>query len=115
MNWADGGELIKVLGAVATAAAACFAASIAYRGLEKWRSETLGKRKAELAASVLAAVYEMEEILRAAREPFVLVHEMSKRPGVPDEIAANPNFAPEARLLEHQEFLSRFRVQKHEF
>src|SRR5207247_1828994 len=99
MTWGDFGELIKALGAVAMAAAAWFAAVIAYRGLEKWRSETLGKRKAELAADVLAAVYEMEEIIRTAREPWVLVHETAPRKDVPDEIAKEANYAPEARLL----------------
>lgn len=95
MTAGDFGEIVKSLAAVATALAAWFAASIAYRGLEKWRSETLGKRKAELAANVLAAVYEMEEIIRSAREPWVLPHEMAKREGVPDEIAQNsPGYQP---------------------
>jgi len=104
MTWSDIGELIKAIAAVATALAAWFAASVAYRGLEKWRTETLGKRKAELAANVLAAVYEFEETIRSAREPWVQPHEMMKREGIPDEIAQNANYVPEARLLAHQAF-----------
>ncbi|MCC6889908.1 MAG: hypothetical protein IT536_15365 [Hyphomicrobiales bacterium] len=115
MTWAEAGELVKVLGAVATACAAWFAASIAYKGLEKWRSETTGKRRADLAANVLAATYQMEEVLRQAREPFVMVHEMVERPGVPDHLATNADYAPEARLLEHQEFFARFRTLRHEY
>lgn len=115
MDWAAIGEATKAIAAVATAAAAWFAATSAYKGLEKWRSETLGKRKAELAAAALASMYQMEEIFRSAREPFVLVHEMGKKPGIPDEIAEDANFAPEFRLFEHNEFFSRFRAQKHEF
>ncbi|HEY7247636.1 MAG TPA: hypothetical protein VH678_27510 [Xanthobacteraceae bacterium] len=115
MNWVVVGEIVKVLGAVATAAAAWFAAVIAYRGLEKWKSETVGKRRADLAASVLAGVYEAETILRAAREPWVLPHEVAKQEGVPDEIAENSSYVPERRLLEHQEFFARFRSLKHEF
>ena len=94
------------MGAVATAGAAWFAATIAYRGLEKWRSETLGKRKADVATSALASVYRAEEIFRSARSSFVLPHEYSEREGVPKELATNANYAPEARLLEHEAFFS---------
>jgi hypothetical protein len=115
MTWQEIGEIIKVLGAVATAGAAWFAASIAYKGLEKWRNETSGKQRAELAAIVLANVYQMAEILRNARELWMLPQEKSKLEGVPDEITANWNFVPERRLLAHQEFFGRFRSIKHEF
>jgi hypothetical protein len=74
-------------------------------GSEKWRIETTGKKNAELAASVLADFYEMAEIVRTARSPLVLNHEMAKKDGVPDEIATDSSYAPEARLLEYQEFL----------
>jgi hypothetical protein len=102
MNWHDIGEIVKVLGAAVTTVAAWFAASIAYKGLEKWRDETSGKRRAELAEKVLANVYEMAEILRSARSP--IAHKGSKL-----------EEAPERRLLEHQEFFGRFRSMKHEF
>ena len=111
----DVGDLIKVLGAVATAAAACTGALIAWRGLEKWRSETIGKKRSELAATVLADFYEMEEIIRSSRAPFVLAHEMGAIEGVPDDIASNSSYAPERRLLQYQEFFGRFRSRKHEF
>src|SRR5262249_55482261 len=107
--------IIKVIGALATGAAAWFAAITAYRGLEKWRSETLGKQRAELATTVLTNVYEMTEILRSAREPWVMPHEMARLEGVPDEIAQQSNFVPERRLSEHQEFFGRFRSLKHAF
>lgn len=115
MDWADIGELIKVLGAVATATAAWFAAATAYRGLDKWRAEAIGKRKAELAEKVLTATYEMAELLRAAREPWVLPHETVKQEGIPDDVAQNSNFVPERRLLKHQDFFAHFRALKHEF
>ncbi len=38
MDWASVGEVVKVLGPVATAGAAWFAAIIAYGGLNRWRS-----------------------------------------------------------------------------
>jgi hypothetical protein len=40
---------------------------------------------------------------------------MAKREGVADEVAEDPNFAPEARLLKHSEFFARLRSQRHEF
>jgi hypothetical protein len=39
------GEVIRAVAPVFTAGAACFGAYIGYRGLEKWRAETIGKRK----------------------------------------------------------------------
>jgi hypothetical protein len=115
MDWSEIGEVIKAVAPVFTAGAACTAAWIGWRGLEKWRSETLGKRQAEIAEATLAHVYEMEEILRSARGPFVAAHEMAKKEGIADEIATNANFAPEARLLGHQDFFGRFRSQKYVF
>jgi hypothetical protein len=115
LDWSAAGEIVKVLGAVATASAAWFAAVIAYRGLEKWRAETAGKGRYDLATTTLTLFYEMAEILRSAREPFVLVHEMTPKEGVPAEIAQDANFAPERRLLEQQQFFAKFRSVKHEF
>lgn len=40
---------------------------------------------------------------------------MATKEGIPDQIATDPNFAPEARLLAHQEFFGRFRSQKYSF
>jgi hypothetical protein len=115
MTLSDVGELIKVLGAVATAAAAWFAALTAFKGLEKWRAETVGKQRVELATTVLRMVYEFAEILRAARDPWVMNHETRKQDGVPETVTQNSNYVPERRLLEHQEFFSRFRSLKHEY
>jgi hypothetical protein len=114
VDWSSVGEVVKVLGPVATAGAAWFAATIAYRGLEKWREETIGKRKVELAETVLADFYRFEEVVRAARGPFVFNVEMGPKEGVPDEIASDSHFAPK-RLMDHEEFLSRLRVRKYEF
>jgi len=115
MTWTDFGELIKVLGSIATGGAAVTGAIVAWRGLEKWRAETIGKKRYELAAAALADFYEMNEIIRTSRSAFVLAHEISSIDGVPEKIATDSTYAPERRLLEHQEFFARFRARKHEF
>jgi hypothetical protein len=115
MDWPTIGEIVKVIGAVATAGAAWFAAVMAYRGLSRWQAETIGKHRHDVASTTLALFYQMEEILRSARDPWVLPHEMAKRDGIPDEIAEDANYAPEARLLKENEFFARFRAAKHEF
>jgi hypothetical protein len=43
LTWPDVGEFIKVLGSIGTGGAAVTGAIVAWRGLEKWRSETTGK------------------------------------------------------------------------
>jgi hypothetical protein len=83
MSWSDIGEFIKAVAPIFTAGAACCATWIGWHGLEKWRSEVLGKRKAEIAEATLAKVYEMEEILREARLPWVLPYEMVKEARYP--------------------------------
>jgi hypothetical protein len=115
MTWTEIGEFIKATAPAITAGAAVVGAFVGWSGLEKWQAESLGKRQAEIAEATLAVVYEMEEILRQARSALVLPHEMTKKEGVPDNIATDPNFAPEARLLEHQEFFGRFRAQRFAF
>jgi hypothetical protein len=115
MSWSDIGEIIKAVASVLTVGVASTAAWIAWRGLEKWRFETTGKRRAEIAEATLAHAYEMQEILRSARSPTILPHEAVKNEGVPDEIVTNPNYVPEARLLAYQEFFGRFRSQKYVF
>jgi hypothetical protein len=115
MYWTEAGEIIKAVAPAFTSAAACVGAWIGWRGLEKWRSETLGKRQAEVAEATLADVYEMEEILRQARSPWIPPHETARREGVSDELSTNSNYVPEARLLAHEDFFGRFRARKFAF
>jgi hypothetical protein len=115
IDWSALGEIVKVLGAVSTAGAAWFAAATAYEGLRKWRAETVGKRRYDLATTTLTFFYEAEEIVRSAREPWVLPREMAPKEGIAEEVTRDPNFAPEARLLQHQEFFAKFRALRHEF
>lgn len=85
LTWSNAGEIIKVLGSIATGGAAITGAIVAWRGLEKWRSETIGKSRYEVAVAALADFYEMDEIIRASRNPFILAQEMAPMEGVSDE------------------------------
>ena len=111
---ADLGEFIKVISSIATGAAAVTGAAIAWRGLEKWRTETIGKKRYELAAAVLADFYEMEEIIRTSRGAFVLAHEIAEIVEDGVDQAKAVSYAPEQRLLKHQEFFAKFRSRKFE-
>ena len=69
MSWTDLGEIIKVMAPIFTASAACFGVWLGWKGLSKWHTETVGKRRVELAEAVLADIYEAKEIIENARSP----------------------------------------------
>ena len=109
MNWTDVGEIIKALGPAFTAAAAWFAAVIGYRGLTKWRQETIGKRKFEIAEEVLADFYEAREIITFARFRGYSREEGASRPTEiweteSDFRALNAYFVPAERLAKRASF-----------
>jgi len=62
-------DLLLAVPGVVTALAAVVGVRIAGAGLNTWRRETIGKRKAELAEAVLADFYEARDIISAARSP----------------------------------------------
>jgi len=103
-----------------TAGAACFGAYIGYRGLERWRAETIGKRKAELAEEVLADFYEAREIIQAARMPGSLSNEGDSRAKSPDETEAdtrtlNAYFSVAERLSKKTEFFAQVESRRYRF
>jgi hypothetical protein len=60
-------EALKNSPGVITAITAVVSAVIALRGLNRWRAEAIGKRKAELAEDVLASFYQLRDIMTFAR------------------------------------------------
>ena len=110
----------KVLGAAATAGAAWFDATIAYHGLNKWRAETIGKRRAELAEEVLADFYQARDIITAARSPGSFGHEGSARQRAvweneDDARKLNAYFATTERLENKAEFFAQLRARRYRF
>lgn len=69
MGWAE---------AITAASAAVTAVSVAW-GISAWRREYVGKRRIELAESVLALFYEAEEAVKAIRSPFAYSGEGKSR------------------------------------
>lgn len=60
-------EIAKAIPGFFTAGAAIFGAWIAKKGLDKWKSETMGKRRIELAEQALTLAYETADVLALAR------------------------------------------------
>jgi hypothetical protein len=120
LDWSALGEIVKVLGSVATAGAAWFAATVAYRGLNKWRAETVGKRKAELAEDVLADFYQARDIITAARSPGSFGQEGSTRQKSDwekedDTRTLNAYFAPAERLIKKFDFFAQLHARQYRF
>lgn len=121
MSWSDIGEFIKAVAPVFTAGAACTAAWIAWRGLNKWRDETIGKRKAELAEDVIADFYEAREIILEARSSgSIRADEGNTRPKMDDETPEETeqynvyNLVSE-RLSKESDFFARLQARKYRF
>lgn len=120
MNWTLLGDVVKVLAPVATAGAAWFAAVIAYRGLNKWRAETIGKRRAELAEEVLADFYQARDIINAARSPGSFSHEGATRQKAnweseDDTRTLNAYFAAAERLNKKVDFFAQLHARRYRF
>ncbi|HXT40143.1 MAG TPA: hypothetical protein VN887_08975 [Candidatus Angelobacter sp.] len=73
-------ELVKTLPSVVTAITAIIGVKIGAHGLKKWREETIGKRKTELAEDVLSGFYQIRDIVRAIRSPMSFSGESKDRP-----------------------------------
>lgn len=113
-------ELVKVIPSVVTAITAVVGISIAARGLTKWRAETIGKRKAELAEEVLADFYQARDIIDAARSPGGFGNEGATRQkddweSEEDTRILNAYFRTMERLISKADFFARFHARRYRF
>jgi len=120
MNWSDVGEFTKAVAPVFTAGAACTGAWIGWRGLEKWRDETIGKRKAELAEQALMAFYEARDALAWVRAPVGFGGEGESRTPSDGETKTqqkkrNTYFIPIERLTHEKELFARLQSLRYAF
>jgi hypothetical protein len=112
-------ELAKAIPSVVTAVTAVVGVCIAARGLNKWRTETIGKRKAELAEEVLADFYQARDIIKSARSGS-FPHEGATRQKAEweseeDTRKLNTYFATYERLRNKEEFFAQFYARRYRF
>ena len=113
-------ELLRMIPSVVTAITAIYGVRIGIQGLNKWRAETIGKRKAELAEDVLADFYEARDVITTARSPGGFGHEGAKRPKAEwesedDTRTLNAYFRTIERLRNKEEFFARFHARRYRF
>lgn len=97
------------------AGAAVCTTAFAWQALDKWRTETIGKRRLELAEDVLFGFYQVREIIQDARTALVDAREMVREEGVPDDIARSAHYAPMRRLRNSFDKIVELRAQRHRF
>ncbi|HEX4199310.1 MAG TPA: hypothetical protein VHZ26_17880 [Caulobacteraceae bacterium] len=109
---------VEAIGTLLTGVATILAGIAALRGLNAWRLETVGRRKAELAEEVLAQFYRARDILTWARFPIrsddrevaapagETAHDVSER---------RRAFAPVERLAQESQIFSDLQASRYRF
>jgi hypothetical protein len=113
-------ELAKALPSIVTAITAVVGVSIARAGLDKWRIETVGKRKAELAEQALTAAYEVRDVFVWVRSRGIFGGEGSSRKPAENESKTqqekrNTYFIPIERLTREKELFARLQSLRYAF
>jgi hypothetical protein len=104
MEWGTVSDWVTALANVGLAGAAIFAARQGIRTLNAWRTETIGKRKAELAEQALISFYQAREVLSFVRTPVHL------RGG-----AESTYLIPIQRLDRETELFAKIQTQRYSF
>ena len=100
---------------VVVAGAAVSTATVGWKALNKWRDETVGKRRLEVAEETLSAFYQVQEVISDARAPMIWASEMVKEEGVPDEVVRNSAYGPIRRLKQSFDHIRDLRTKRHRF
>ncbi|WP_156376093.1 hypothetical protein [Methylobacterium sp. Leaf117] len=100
---------------VLTAGAAIFATVTGWRALNRWQTESVGKRRLEVAGDALAGFYQMREIIRSVRAPHINRREMTPPEGATDKSRLNPFYGIQNRISQHSEEIGAFFSSKHIF
>lgn len=85
--------LISALKDVALGGAAIVTATVAVRGLKKWREELRGKADFDVARGLARAIYKVRDAIQACRAPLIRGAEYPAGYQAPD-----PNHPPNARV-----------------
>jgi hypothetical protein len=100
-------NVIQLGAAIIAALSAVIAACSFVSGVSAWKREFIGKRRIELAESVLAMFYEAEVVIRDMRNPFSSIDEVKSR------VHADNETKEDSRRL-NQAYVFSERYQKHE-
>jgi hypothetical protein len=112
---------VEAIGALLTGIATVLAGIAALRGLDAWRRETVGRRKAELAEEVLAQFYRARDIITWARFP------VAHAPNAPGDGALDGSdapkdarekrrmYAPVQRLAQESQIFSELQASRYRF
>jgi hypothetical protein len=113
-------EFFKTLPSIVTMLTAIIAAYVGLKSLSRWREESVGKRKSELAEHVLADFYQVRDIFEWVRFPGSYADEGAERPRIEgereDEARRRDSYyVPIARLTKEAEFFGAFQARKYRF
>lgn len=97
------------------AGAAVCTTFFAWRALTKWREETIGKRRLEIAEETLASFYQVREVIHDARTAMIWADEMVKEEGVPDDVVGHSAYGPIRRLRSSFNKIIDLRTKRHRF
>jgi len=113
--WDKAPAVITGIRDLVVAGAAFSTATVGWKALNKWRDETVGKRRLEVAEDTLSAFYQIQEVIYDARSPMIWASEMVKEEGVPDEVVGNSAYGPVRRLRQSFEHIRDLRTRRHRF
>lgn len=97
------------------AGAAVCTTLFAWKALSKWREETIGKRRLEIAEETLASFYQVREVIHDARTAMIWADEMVKEEGVPDDVVTHSAYGPMRRLRHSSDKIIDLRSKRHRF
>jgi hypothetical protein len=109
---------VQATGSLLTGLATILGGIAALRGLDAWRDETVGRRKAELAEEVLAQFYRARDILTWARFPIRTDdREVAALAGESAEDVGERRraFAPVERLAQESQIFSDLQASRYRF
>jgi hypothetical protein len=105
---------LAAVGEAATGLAAIVAGWAAVRGLDDWRREAVGRRKAELAEEVLAQFYRAKDILTWARFPDRAHGERTSDASRNAQLRLAAS-APIERLIQESQLFSELQASRYRF
>lgn len=113
--WKNTPAVVSVAKDLVLAGVAVSGAIVGWKALTKWREETVGKRRLELAEDTLSSFYQIQEIISDARAPMIWAGEMVVEEGVPEEVTRHYAYGPMRRLKHSMAVILDLRTKRHRF